>query len=133
MMIKRQTSFIPNFICIALILTIHCQKNSTGLSENKITIQVTNFSIIIKNHHDSPVHFLAVESKTALLIDWYPACEADSQNRIDPNKSTEIAFKDIHGYYEKCEIIIYWWLCIKKSGEDNYVYDMIRSESIQTK
>jgi hypothetical protein len=130
---KQRIIFLLNFGWIILFFVIHCQKNSTGSLKNGITIQTTDHFIVINNHNDSPVYFLAVERRTALLIDWYPACEVDAPNRIDPKKSIEIEYKDIHGYYENCEIIIYWWFCIKKYGEDHLSFDKIRSEVVQTK
>ena len=133
MILKQRTSFLLNFIWIVLLFTIHCQKNSTGPSTNGITIRVSDHSITIMNHNMFPIRFLVVESKTALLIDWYPGCKTEDQNRIPALKSMEISYEDIFGYTENCEIIFNWWFCIRKSGEDDFSYDKIRFEVVQTK
>jgi hypothetical protein len=133
MMIKQRTKFLLNFIVIILFFTIHCQKNGTGFSTNGITIRASDHSITITNHNIYPIRFFAVESKTAMLIDWVPACDTNDQNQIPASESIEIMYEDISGYTENCQIIVYWWFCIRKAGEDNFVYDKIRFEVIQTK
>ena len=133
MTIVNRRRILLFYFLFVLFLTAGCHKNSTSISGIGLIIEGCDHSLVITNYNGSAVHFLLVERGAAMLIDWYPACKMDAPNRIDPKKSIEISYEDVHGYFEQCEIIVYWWFCVKQTGKDEYAYDMIRSEVIQTK
>jgi hypothetical protein len=133
MILKRRTTFFLNLILIILFFIIYCQKNSTSFPNEGVAIEVSDHSITITNHNLFPIHFHVVERETAALSNWYPSCGTEDSNQIPSFKSMEISYEDISGYTENCEIIFYWWFCIRKSGEDGFSYDKIRFEVVQTK
>ena len=118
---------------MSLLIAFNCDKNSTGYSVNGLRFVDLNNSIEITNNNPSTIHFLIVERKTTAIIDWSPGCNLDDPNQIKASHTKSILYEDITGYEKDCEIVIYWWFCIKKIGEDQLTPDNFQSTVIKTK
>jgi hypothetical protein len=94
-------------LCFQLVA---CNKGIlNSLDDVGLTVETTSNGLLIKNVTREPVYLFIVERNTAALIDWFPGC--GESNRLDSGKSKYIAYEDIFGYTEKCEVIVYWWHC----------------------
>lgn len=96
-----------------------CNKEETNpvyINNSGVSIRVSESGIFITNGTNETIHYFVIEKNEAALIRWIPVCNPN--NEIEISSTKEISYSNIPGYFNKCEVLFYWWNCEQiNSGE----------------
>ncbi|NQT27585.1 hypothetical protein HQ585_19680 [candidate division KSB1 bacterium] len=121
---------IIQFSSLLLLLVLFCSKENPLKPQGGVQITIQNDAIKISNKTTQILHFFLVERGIAAVLDMILSCEPEDPNQIPSGKSDTILYEDIFGYYEHCEVIVYYWNCVR--DDSTWITDGVNSEIVQT-
>jgi hypothetical protein len=78
-----------------------------------LTIVAKQSDISVTNNTADTVHCYVVERQTASLINWAAGC---GFNTVGCNRTREIPYSTVSGYFKGCEALLYWWHCYQATN-----------------
>jgi hypothetical protein len=99
-------------LALFLVLSgVRCRDVGTETTgDNGVTILAGRSSVLVTNFTPNKINYFAVEKQSSAFIDWITQC--DDGTAILPHHSKEIAYSNILGYHQPCDILFYWWHCV---------------------
>jgi hypothetical protein len=102
------------FVTISLAGCSDLGTDSVYYDPAGLTIVAKQCALSVTNNTADTVHYYVVERQTASLINWAAGC--GTINAVGRNRTREIPYSTVSGYYKGCELLVYWWHCYQATN-----------------
>lgn len=105
-------------LCAVLLLVgAGCSMFTESSARGSLEVEATGSVLLLTNHTEHPVYYLAFEREMLALALWAPCTDPQECPRVQPGEQISVSYESIGGYEPgKQEAVVFWYHLRPKAG-----------------